>query len=490
MPIKTERVTSTYEHQLAAAYHYISKRGLLIDVAGLKALETKLVTDLYRICDELSQAWGKKVYIGKIGMPSGDLNLNSSADIIEQIKHLGYKVPRKSAAKGGEETSEQLGLIRLYARTKDENINKIITVSKIKKVLTTYVRAKLYDNSYFCQYDVSATKSGRRGSKKHIFGYGNNAQNWPKYSDFGKAYRRCVIARPGKIFFSVDQKQAEDYPVCALSENLEGLSQLQAAVDRHKKTAAFLFAIPESEVRKYPERFLGKKFRHANNYGMWKNTASDSLAKDGFALTPDECEQLLKRMDAFEPNIKRVFHKYVETKIAATRCLSTPLGRERYFFGLRPKDDNTTIFMEAYSYIPQSTVGDNTGMAVLYIESANEELGGIVPIVQECHDSIVLEIDDNEETILLAKKLFVEAFDREITFHNGITVKIPVEAEFGYNLKDTVSTETAKELLGLPKTEDDMRDDVILRAWQEVRKNREIAKDATNLEQALAGSVS
>jgi hypothetical protein len=219
---------------------------------------------------------------------------------------------------------------------------------------------------------------------------------------------------------------------------------------------------------------------------------SDSLAKDGIHMTPQECEALLERMNQYEPGIQGIFHKYIEDCISRDRTLRTPLGRERIFFGLRPRGDNSKIFMEAYSYIPQSTVGDNTGLAVLFIECTNEDYSGSerfgkFPIVHECHDSITLELDDNAETINEARSLFVEAFDREFTFHNGITVQIPVEAELGYNLKDTISTEKSKEKLGLPKTVDDLQEDVVMKAYQMVRELRE-NEQAT--QKTLVGSVS
>jgi hypothetical protein len=461
--LKVLRVTSQYEHALACSYHRISKRGLFVNPTDLKDLDTYLCTEIQKNLDVMTQHWGVKCYMGKFGDKKGDVNITAPKQFLQLLKDKGFKVPKSRQT--DEETAEALGLIRLFAETNDPAIQAKLNISKLNKVLTTSVRARLTDESlYLCQYSVHATETGRRGSKKHLFGFGNNSQNWPKYTEFGKGFRKCIQARPGKIFFAVDQKQAEDWIVVALSQNESAYHDMLQGVDRHKKTAAFLFGLPLDKVRKYPERFLGKKFRHANNYKMGKQTASDSLAKDGFAIGAGECAHLLNKMNEFDPSIRGVFHAYIESCLSDTRMLVNPLGRERFFLGLRPKDHNSSIFGKAYAYIPQSSVGDNTGMAVLYLDSLD------APIVHEGHDSIVLEIDDNKEAIMEARAMFIEAFNRTLTFHNGWHVQIPLEAEVGYNLAQTVSTEAAKEVLGIPRNEDDMHEDSVLKCYEMLKE--------------------
>ena len=110
-----------------------------------------------------------------------------------------------------------------------------------------------------------------------------NTENSPK------SFRRCLVARPGKIFLMVDQMQAEDWPTSALANNMEALDDLKNGVDRHRKLGCLIFDIPwdyytDKEWKDSIERYLGKKTRHANNYGMRANTMSDSLAKEGILL--------------------------------------------------------------------------------------------------------------------------------------------------------------------------------------------------------------
>jgi hypothetical protein len=109
------------------------------------------------------------------------------------------------------------------------------------------------------------------------------------------------------------------------------------------------------------------------------------------------------------------------------------LGRERQFFGLRPNNPNYSLFNEAYSYIPQSTVGDNTGLSVLWLDDNNSNF-----VVQESHDSLAQEVEDDVAMLEQALASTTSAFDRTISFSNGFDIKIPLEGEIGYNFKDTV----------------------------------------------------
>lgn len=238
------------------------------------------------------------------------------------------------------------------------------------------------------------------------------------------------------IFINCDQEQAEDWVVQGIiadvSGHREGLEELLARVDRHKKLAAFIFSLPEDKCGKgTPQRFLGKKTRHAANYDMREETFSLALAKEGYTVPVKHCAHLLQQFHIFDPHIRGVYHKWIQEQIRNTRMLKTPHGRERYFLSARPYSDNHKVFLDAYACVPQGTVGDNTGLAVLYME---KHLPGYV--VLEDHDAIKLEVPDNDDKILEAMLALQKAFDIELTFPNGLKLKIPIEIEIGYNLED------------------------------------------------------
>lgn len=451
-------INNTYEHALANAFHIIDNRGLAIDGQRIGALRQEVETDIKTELAEISKAWHCHVYVGRDNDDgtADSVNLNATSGkrtLLKKLESLGYKVPKirkKNERKEIEykESTNELALQRLYGESGDDTIKRILTVRELNKILTTYINARLSAGTLYSNYNVAGTVTGRRGSKRHIFGFGNNAQNFPKHSKLGKRFRRCIVSRKGRIFFSVDQISAEDWPVSALAENHPRLKQLGLAAigqfDPHTDLACFIFGLPrqsktEKEWKDSIERYLGKKCRHANNYGMRAQQMSDQLAAQGYSVNKSACEILLQKVHEYDPSVQQIFHSYVRQQISASRLLRTPLGRERYFFGFRPNDHNYELFNEAYSYIPQSVVGDNTGLAILYLSSHNEY------IVQDGHDSIIQELPDDERELVKVFGQTKAAFERDITFHNGITIKIPIEAELGYDLDSLIRVKEFSE---------------------------------------------
>jgi hypothetical protein len=120
--------------------------------------------------------------------------------------------------------------------------------------------------------------------------------------------------------------------------------------------------------------------------------------------------------------------------------LVTPLGRERQFLSCRPNDSNNAIFKEAYAYIPQSVVGDNTGLAVLYLETS----GFPRYVIQEGHDSICQDVPKTPLEVYECLVRTEMAFARKIRFHNGLEIEIPIEAKVGCSFDDADTVKIKK----------------------------------------------
>jgi DNA polymerase I-like protein with 3'-5' exonuclease and polymerase domains len=424
----------------------IEKRGILVDLAELGRLRTHILTTLRDACIRISTAIGRPTVVSK-EMGKGIKNvivLQSVPNIIEILEARGLKIP-KDRETGKKSTKEDV-LFKMWAESGDPILKDILEVRENSKMLGTYVNAQLSHSTLYHSFIVANTVSGRRASKINFCGLGMNGQNLPKHSDLAKIYRKCLVARPGKIFLNADQCTAEDWIVHGIIADvggiMTGINELRAGVDRHAKLASIVFGKPLNEVGKGTiERFLGKKTRHSGNYLTGGNTMSNSCAKEGYNIPAKTCDVLLKGFYAAEPGIRGVFHAYVEETLSKSKTLTTPVGRIRQFFGLRPFGDNSKTFREAYSYIPQSTVGDNTGLAILDLGRA-----GYDSIVSESHDSIIQEIDDDPSTIWSYILATQRAFDREFTFPvTGFKLKIPIEVELGYNLGEMIAAKTLTE---------------------------------------------
>jgi len=441
-----------YEMPLAQVFHEIDRRGVLVDQTRLDEFKDHVKKELDDACLKIESSVNMKVIPkGKKGVktPPDTLNLSSVPGLKKVLVDVLKIKLKKKWGKQDESTGEE-ALNEAYAKTGNPVLKEILRVRELNKIHGTYAQATLLDSVLYTSYSVTGTKTGRRSSRETPFtaasGHpiGTNLQNLPKQSELGKLFRGCIVARPGKIFLSCDQVQAEDWIVCAIiaavSGSTKGLQELLHGIDRHKRLAVQIFSKTEAECGKGTMfRFMGKKTRHAGNYGMRAAMMSSSLAKEGYSLSERYCEVLLEKFHSFEPEIRGSFQKSVEDAIRNERYLSTPVGRGMYFFGLRPNADNSKIFKEGFAYIPQSTIGDNTGLSVLFCE--RNQPGWVV---MDTHDAVTLEIDDDEETILQGIELLKESFNRKFDFGNGVVIQVPVDFELGYDLKNELEFSPGK----------------------------------------------
>lgn len=482
------RITSSYEHALQAAYFEINNRGICMDASALRHARQTVKAALAQNLAIASNQWNIKLFLGASNDPNRGLkkadssrveayNLNSSSgerSFIKLLQRLGYTVPKITVKNTDGEYSNrysanELALQRVLRDNQfnypsgDAAIKAVLSIRELSKLESSYLYAHFYKDRdgylyYLTSYNVAGTLTGRRASRIHSFGFGNNAQNLPKHSNIASLFGECLVARSGHILLSVDQKSAEEWPVSALAQNYTALTEMINGINRHIKRASFIFSIPElsrseSQWKESIEYYLGKKTGHANNYGMQPPRMADSLIQEGKWFSIGYCADCLNRLNILEPNTRGVFHRYVEDELLRTRTLITPLPflRERQFLKLRPNGDNQKVFNGAYAMIPQSTVGDNTGAAVAHLSETK-----FWPyVIHEGHDSITLDLPDEDGLIVDAVHTLEQAFNRTITFHNGIQVNIPIEAMLGYNMAknaklkthDMQGVKTAKEAL-------------------------------------------
>lgn len=454
---EVHRFYKEHEQPLAAKFFNVDKRGVLTNSLCLAELRTFIASELVCHSGNIEAAIGRPVVTNadqgkKLGVPH--LNVGSPPQIITLLKSRGLKVPKKRNAKGNmSESSGEEELNALFAESNDPVLKEILEIRELNKILTTNVNVKLIDDVYYSVYVVGGTVGGRRSSKSNPIGFGGNGQNIPKHSKLGKKMRRCLIARPGKVLVQCDQVGAEDWIINGIIADQTGdrkaIDELLSGVDRHQKLASYIFGVPLDQCSRDAStiyRYVGKRTRYAGCYGMHGKKFAAVLAKEGFSLPGEYCDFVLKKFHEFDPYIEGVFQKYVEQQLIDHRLLRDLFGRERQFFGLHPYRDNSKVFREAYSYIPQSTIGDNNGAALLYCETNWPGLA-----LMEVHDAIVLEVNDNIGAIANAVSLLQNAYDRVLTFPKGFSLKVPIEVEIGYNLQDLARCENLTKV-GLTNT--------------------------------------
>ena|SRR3990167_2010949 len=448
-----------YQMPLAHVLHHVERRGLLVDQARLTELRLSIDADMKTQAQLIKDTSGQDVVVYVKERKTDDtLCLNSPKDVAKLLKLCGLKVP--TDRKTHHETTNEVALQRIFSDSGHAVPKAMLRIRELTKVRGTYVNATLFNNILYCSYIPHGTVGGRRSSRVSVFDIGTNHQNLPKYSDLGKAYRKCIVARPGKIFVACDQKGAEDWIVQALIADNgggeAGLDELRSGTNRHQKLACRIFTKPWEECDKNHKTgailyYLAKKTRHGGNYDLRGRKMSEELAKEGRFFPDYVCDNFLEKFHEAEPEIRSVFHVYVQEKLKKTRQLETPIGRRRSFLSLRPFSDNSSVFRDGYSYIPQSTVGDNNGLAILFCETVSPGL-----VVADGHDAIYLEVKDDLRSIREAVALLSEAYNRTLSFPNGTEIHIPQEYEMGYSfgtLKTFEKDEVEKVYLSVQETD-------------------------------------
>lgn len=444
------RTFYNYEMQLARAFHFVDKQGIKTDPEALSILRKEIINELDSKCVEISRGLNNRpvVYSAAMGTalakqlnvdPKAILNVSSVPQLKEVLtKELKIKLKVDRYTK--KETTGEESLNEAFAATGNPVLKNVLRLRELNKILGTYVDARLCDNVFYSCYSVTGTVTGRRASRKNFLGFGSNGQNQPKHSDLGERFQGIFIARPGHILIAVDQASAEEWIVQGIIADVSGVTKgieelhdsIRTGISRHARLASAIFGLPleKTNNKECLEYYIGKKVRHAGNYDMREDKMAAVMASEGFPTNKAFCAGILHKFHEVEPTIRGVFHHYVRTELTKRRLLRTPLGRERVFHSLRPYGDNEKIFREGYAYIPQSSIGDNNGLAVLYCQT---NCPGIV--LADGHDSMLLEVEDNPDRLLFGMKLAEQAYDRIIKFPNGFEVRVPPDFRIGYTMK-------------------------------------------------------
>ena len=444
MIFQTLREFATYEQQLAAALFAVEDRGFEMDLKRLGTLKLEVESDLVTERGVISKVSGLNIASRKSQIPKDEtdwINLGAPEQVKTLLIGCGLKLKK---LKGKESTREEV-LQQMFSESGHPVLQSVLKVRELNKI-RGYLNANLDNGIFYSSFNPAGTVTGRRSSAENFLELGTNQQNIPKHSKLGKRYRRCFVARPGRVFVSCDQKGADDWVVhgyiADVSGITSGIEEMRAGINRHQKLASFIFAFPEdkcgSDTVYY---YLGKKTRHAGQYGQRGNTMSLVLAKEGYFYPPKACQDLLDKFHKAEPQIANVYWKYIEETLKRGRTLVTPVGRRRIFFSLRDYSDNSSVYRDGYIYLPQSTVADNTGMAIVWLEDNFPNF-----VLNETHDSITGEAEDSVDKVNEAIRMLKQSFHRVFTFPNGFQVEIPVSVEIGYNLQDMVKVKDEANL--------------------------------------------
>ena len=432
-------------------YLDIENEGFNIDFNRREELLRKYIQWDERVRYELFQIAGEYV------------NCNAHVKVADLLFNK-MKLPHRAGT--GEE--ELTALIAILKKPEQKKLCELILEDRrVKKTISTYLMAlpdfdgKMKTTFFLCN-KTGRTSTGQQDEpirpsievidehgKKKWKVLGTAFQTITKHGDIGQDIRSMYTAPDGWKYVQADSSQAEARVVFLLAKDEEAL-RLVDTNDYHAITASWFFGGTEETHSKKvlgyesPIRFCGKTLRHAGHLGASKKRAALTVNTDArkykipISITEMEADRALKIFHQKQPSIQQVFHAGVIDCLTKSRVLFAGLpfgiesdkGGRREFFE-RWDDD---LFREAFSYIPQRSITDNTKSSALRIRDRIRD----ARIVLESHDALLFLIRD--EDIQDHCKIIKEEMERPISFLNCSmprrSLSIPCELEVGSNYQE------------------------------------------------------
>ncbi|MFA5543670.1 MAG: DNA polymerase, partial [Bacilli bacterium] len=398
-----QKLWNTFNFEMAQVYPaaMLQLQGVEVNTQVRDELKKTVAERLEYLDTTIEEMIGKKV------------NFNSPKQL-QSLLYIDMRLPvqykrRKSASEERKATADATALQTLSRKTDNPVLDLILEYKKLYKLTSSFLDMELSPrNRVHTSYNITGATMLRKkkgliiddeeayksfgrwsSSSSIILPYGSgNLQNIPKIA------RKIYTAPPGYLYLQADYMQAEavvvayeigDEPAKLLFRTAFGLpreERLARHLDIHRLTAALMFQKQISEVTE-EERNIGKRLRHATNYSAGPTVLANSIncttkkAKELFAKYHQACPML------------RLWHARIQDQLRRTRILTNLFGRNHRFLE-RWGDE---LFRSAYSFIPQSTVGDllNKALIKLYYE-----YGKHLTIPLQLHDAVYFIIKETE----------------------------------------------------------------------------------------------
>lgn len=376
--IKQQGNDETYERQrsLVPPLVYMQERGIRVDLVGMAKRATTLEEEIGELQEELDTLAG--------------CSLNPKSPKQLQAYFYGKKGhPAYKNRKTGSPTTDAMAMKRL-ARKGVKEAKIILDIRKRRDIISRYLNPNKVDEDgrIRCSFNPVGTKFSRLSSSANIFGTGTNMQNWPH------DILQYLLFDEGYIGYTIDLSQAENRIVAYVGNVGPMIDAFEGGKDVHSLTAALIFQKHIDQVTRedgtcplgdgtHSERFWGKKANHGLNYDLGYKT---------FALYYEIPERdarfIVERYHMAYPGVRNNFHALVRRMLRNGRTITNLLGRKTVFMDKW----GDSLFKEAYSCIPQGSVGDiinERGVNYIYYD---EFTFGPVELLLQVHDDIKFQI--------------------------------------------------------------------------------------------------
>ncbi len=371
----------------------IHKRGVLIDSAYLRNLQTTYEHDVEVLVDEIRSQLGLK-----------EFNINSPVQVAQVLyDRLQLPVPKEGRTTGYDviEVLAPYDLTGTCMKIRDARQKKVITRNFVEGILT---RLNL-DNRVRASFMLIGTETGRLACRNP------NLQNIPKH--FGAEIRSAFIAPEGYTFIECDYSQLELRVAAYLSNDRNMIQAFRDGQDIHRLVASKMYKVDAEDVTDF-QRSMAKFVGFGMLYGRSTKAIAEQLrvnlieenrleeASDMQVLYR-QAEQIVKDFYEGFPDL----HRWIETTKTSVRVngyAESAYKRRRRWSIFTAESVNSSLREGVNSPI-QSTGADICLRALTKLE--NKFCGKHVRPVLTVHDSILFEVMEDQKDFLLKSILDV-----------------------------------------------------------------------------------
>lgn len=373
----------------------LSLEGFSVDQQERARLHDGALSELERLRHRMTELAGTPLTTGprvlKSGKPSKAKNqpkggLSSPAVLTYFYDTLKCKEYRK----GGKRTANEVAIRRLQLKYKKAApVAEVILQFRHQEKLAQFTApTRLDKDGRMRSLFRPLTTTGRCRAQTPPTGVGTNLQNQLR------SIRSMFVARPGNWLVELDYSQAESRLVDGASGDPRALTLARTPpteLDQHRLMASEVLGKAMAEVTNDERENVGKRGRHATNYGMEGVRFSEVLiveTEGEVVLTPEECDDIIARVMQARSYIAK-WQAWVREGIISKRRLTNSYGRYLLFNGrMLSKED----YKEGYAYGPQSDVGQlltQEGWLPVWSRIRRETLQ--TRVVQQGHDAFIMD---------------------------------------------------------------------------------------------------
>jgi DNA polymerase I len=383
----------------------MERTGIKLDMKALAEYSKELESDLKKIEAEIYALVGHEFNI-------------ASTKQLQEVLFVERKLKTGKKTKTGFSTDvsvlEELAL--------EDPVPALILKNRtLAKLKSTYVDAlpKLADSSgrVHTHFMQAGTATGRLSSRDP------NLQNIPIREEEGRRIREAFIAAPGNFLLSCDYSQIELVVLAHLSGDPGLKEAFMKNADIHKRTAALILGIPESEVSSEKRR-MAKTINFGVIYGMSAFRLANELK-----IPRAQAQEFI---DAYFETYKGVrdFTRKTIEEAEKSGYVQTILGRRRFVDGIASKNKTEKSGAEriAVNTPIQGSAADIVKIAMLAVHKALAEEVPEARLLLQVHDELIIECP--REFAEKAKKLAEREMEKAIAL--SVPLRVSVESALSW----------------------------------------------------------